>query len=451
MAFVFGLMNTAQSPSSVQSYSRQWAIATLALTLVIRGGVLLVTPGVFTTDPDGYRLLATNLVEHGTFGYGDAPTAYRPPLYPLLLVPCVALGDWSWVAIGLVHLTVGLATVWLTYRLGRRWGLGSYSFVAAVLVACDPILLNQSTLVMTETLAALLAVVGLLLLTAAAETPSPTRAMAASGALGLAVLCRPTFLIWAGLATLVMPWFATTGPQRLKVFGALVATVALVVAPWGIRNQLQFGRPIISTTHGGFTLLLGNNPSFYAYLHSGAWGSIWDADRFNADWAARAPFGSPAIELANDRRAYDEAWQHIADQPGTFLHACLVRVGRMWQPLPHRTNPAETPTARALRYAVGLWYLGELALAALGLVGLVWNRKSHEQAPLFRWERSRKAWLWGLLLVLSFTAVHMLYWTNMRMRAPLMPVVALAAGAAIGQLAERGYRPNSLQNKQLDI
>ena len=52
-----------------------------------------------------------------------------------------------------------MATVWLTYRLGQRWGY--LSLVVAVLVAFDPILLNQSTLVMTETLAALLAVAGL--------------------------------------------------------------------------------------------------------------------------------------------------------------------------------------------------------------------------------------------------------------------------------------------------
>lgn len=411
----------------------------------MRGSVLGLTPGVFTTDPDGYRLLATNLVEVGTFGQGDTPTAYRPPLYPVVLCPCVALGAWSLWAIGLVHLAFGVATVWLTYCLGRRWGLGRWSFMAAALVACDPILLRQSTLVMTETLATLLAVAGLLALTAAAEKPTAARAAVAGGALGLAVLCRPTFLIWTGLAALLLPWFAVAWPQRLKVFGTLAVTVTLVLTPWGIRNYLQFGRPIVSTTHGGFTLLLGNNPGFYEYLRTGAWGSIWDAERFNADWSARALKNGPAAELANDRRAYDEAWQQIADEPGTFVYACVVRVGRMWQLVPHRTNPAETATGWTVRWGIGAWYLGELVLAVLGLAEIVrGGRRENDAKPLAHRGKELRTWLWGLLLVLSFTAVHTVYWTNMRMRAPLVPVVALVACAAIGRIAGGRSRLNPL-------
>lgn len=41
----------------------------------------------------------------------------------------------------------------------------------------------------------------------------------------------------------------------------------------------------------------------------------------------------------------------------------------------------------------------------------------------------RLAWLWGMLLVLSLSCVHAIYWTDMRMRAVAMPVVALAAAA----------------------
>ena len=38
--------------------------------------------------------------------------------------------------------------------------------------------------------------------------------------------------------------------------GVLVLGLSLVVVPWGIRNLIVFGRPIITTTHGGYTLLL---------------------------------------------------------------------------------------------------------------------------------------------------------------------------------------------------
>jgi hypothetical protein len=35
-----------------------------------------------------------------------------------------------------------------------------------------------------------------------------------------------------------------------------VAAAGAVLAPWAIRNQLLLGRPVLTTTHGGQTLLL---------------------------------------------------------------------------------------------------------------------------------------------------------------------------------------------------
>jgi hypothetical protein len=41
----------------------------------------------------------------------------------------------------------------------------------------------------------------------------------------------------------------------------------------------------------------------------------------------------------------------------------------------------------------------------------------------------REPWVWGGLCVASLTLVHAVYWTNMRMRAPVMPIVCVAAAA----------------------
>lgn len=453
--------------SRARMTGRSGLLAVVAAAAVVRIAALAFIPGALATDPDGYRQLAENVMQHATFGFGDVPTAYRPPLYPLLLVPCLVFGPHARTAIAGLHVALGVATVWLTDRLGRRWGLGNYSLAAAALVACDPILLHQSTLVMTETLAALLAVVGLNVLSAAADRPSGLRWATAGACLGLAVLCRPTFLLFSLLAALALPWFAATAAQRLKGFLAFVAAFAVVLAPWALRNQVYFGRPIVATTHGGYTLLLGNNPGFYEYLRTGKQGSLWDATQFNRDWAGRAPRSGPAAELANDRRAYAEARQWIAREPRLFVYACLVRIGRLWQILPHQTNPNEAASRRGLRYLVGLWYSVELPLALMGVMWLLGRRVAPEQKSVPRptnatgWPGDLadavarrpaltltlprrgwrlKTWLWGVLLAGSFMAVHAVYWTNMRMRAPLMPAVALAAVVAAVELAERFSR-----------
>jgi len=87
--------------------------------LFFRAGALWLMSDALRTDPDGYRRLAVNLVEHGTFGQGDVPTAYRPPLYPMMLTGCVALGNCVRPAIGALHVTLGAATVGLVFLLAE--------------------------------------------------------------------------------------------------------------------------------------------------------------------------------------------------------------------------------------------------------------------------------------------------------------------------------------------
>lgn len=310
--------------------------------------------------------------------------------------------------------------------------------VAGLLVACDPILLNQQSLVMTETLAAFLSILALWRLARFDGAPSWFQAALAGGAIGLAVLCRPTFLPWLALAALVMlavsrnktpfrsPGRTTTRfPDfgfRLANFAGLVLGAAAVLSPWATRNYRVFGRPIVTTTHGGYTFLLGNNESFFRHLLSDRWGLPWRADQYHFASAGDADFqyraGDPTWELDQDRVFYHIACEHIRAAPVAFLSACVYRWGQLWSPLPHQLTAAESAARRALRYATCAWYCGVYLLVVMG----IWK---------LRWKLLARPWLWGLLLCLAFMAVHTLYWTNLRMRAPLVPFVALVAAAAV--------------------
>ncbi len=477
-----------------------WCGLVLGVVLV-RGGVL-VLPGALSDDPDGYRMLAENVVAHHCLGSGDNPTAYRPPLYPVLLAGCLALDPEGYVTIGLLHLATGLATVWLVWRLGVLWGLGRWAAVAAVLVAVDPILLVGSASVMTETVAALLTCLSLVCLTRVGERPTMGRVAVAGGCMALAILCRPTFLVWTAAVGFALAWIvgsrkvwkmgATAGLSSsvvdlsrentagqassgtrdqpvgssvgIRTFAVFVLSVVIVLAPWMVRNQIYFGRPVIGTTHGGYTLLLANNPSFYEYLGEGSWGSVWDASEFDREWGERMGDATPGDEVSRDRLAYSDGMRTIREQPRMFLYSCLVRMGRLWSPLPHQLSADETTARRLARYAVGAWYPVELSLAGVGLALVVLGRFGRRDAceklegggglsPSLalrvgvgcEW---RGTWLWGLLLAGSFTAVHAVYWTNIRMRAPLMPVVALAATVAIMQLKTvLGGRNSAVHNE----
>lgn len=411
--------------------------AAVALLLLGRVLALFLLADNLANDPDGYRLLADNVRAHATFGFGNRPTAYRPPLYPLLLVPFVATPRPAF-AIALLHLFLGAATIGLTYRLARRWRLApGASLLAAALVAWDPILLHQSTLVMTETLATLLAVLALLALTRLSDTGTTRDAALAGTCLALAALARPTFLVVFALALVAWPLLAPRA-RWLPTSAALLVAASVVLAPWVVRNWIHFGRPIVATTHGGYTLLLANNPSYYDYLRNAPWGAVWDPADFHAELALELPPpASPIDELAGDRRLRKLAVEHIRNEPAIFLWSCVVRVGNLYSPLPHAVGHGESPGRRALRYLVAAWYV---ALYGVALVGVVSLGRALYCGP----------WLWGLTLLAAFTLVHAVYWSNLRMRAPLMPVLALLAAAGCAVLWTRSSQRNPLPGEHFE-
>src|SRR3954469_21601736 len=103
----------------------RWFLAGLLLfTLLIRGGVLWAMRDNLQQDPDAYREIAENLLRYGDFALGKpspddgvsrpVPTAYRPPLYPVVLsnLPAADGHHMSLAKVAALHLGLGVATVW---------------------------------------------------------------------------------------------------------------------------------------------------------------------------------------------------------------------------------------------------------------------------------------------------------------------------------------------------
>jgi len=196
-----------------------------------------------------------------------------------------------------------------------------------------------------------------------------------------------------------------------------------VLSPWICRNYVALGRPIVATTHGGYTLMLGNNDGFYDFLQQSRWGDIWDSRELD-DGYNRIKQQLDDDEVQADRWAREQAITCIQRRGGMFVYSCAVRIGRLWGIVPHQVDSSESTAKRLARYAIGLWYVLVFLFAAIGV--------SSQGRRLFH-----SPWIWGLLVCLSFTAVHTVYWSNLRMRAPLMPVVAMAAALGAKRIAER--------------
>ncbi|MEZ5949889.1 MAG: hypothetical protein R3C12_11865 [Planctomycetaceae bacterium] len=103
------------------------------------------------------------------------------------------------------------------------------------------------------------------------------------------------------------------------------------------------------------------------------------------------------------------------------MRACLLRQARLWSPLPMGPEARELP--RFAGWVLIGFYGAVYGLACVGLVRIL----SHRAARAAVWP--------GLALVLTLTCVHLFFWTNARMRAPIMPVLAVWAEVHIGHTA----------------
>ena len=396
----------------------------LFLTALLRAAAGWALAPQLAEDPDSYLIIANNLVNRGSYSTSlpdqtPVPTAYRPPIYPWALACFGMLGkSVNPLIVGSLHVILGMVTIGLTWYLGQCWGLARGATLAAFLTLCDPLLLYQSGQVMTETMATCLVLVGLVALTRLSHRGDWQSACFAGATLGLSSLCRPSLLVWFLLSCGACMLLPVPRARKLACLATVALTGILVLAPWVIRNTVQFKRPIVTTTHGGYTLHLANNASFYRHLEAAPWGQIWDARNLpniaNTPALPKPSKLDPAGELNRDRLHYEAAWEAIRNKPRAFAWSCVVRLGRLWRLAPHQASTAESLPRRGLRWAVGLWYTGLFCLAVRGL----WTLKRKV------W---KTAWLWGILLALALTAVHSLYWSNVRMRAPVTPFLCLLA------------------------
>ncbi len=456
--------------------NRSWPnIVLVALIIIsfIRVAPLVVWFDDLQQDPDAYAALAEGWAASGTFGRisQDAngrhyvyPTAYRPPLYPYLLSWLTHL-DYSQYdaqqqihphklsrfAVALLHWILGVGTCWLTIQVALViTNHHALSVLSGLCVAVDPILLRQSSLLMTETLATFLAVAFLYWWS---KSDFNFGSLFVGGVLlGLSILCRPTAAIWVASLTI---WWGISLVRRnsnisLRQTTFLLATVALTITPWVIRNLIVFEKPIWATTHGGYTLLLANNPIIFDHFEKGSFSREWDEEKFHRRWAKRmhgdpstesfwmrdehsikepVPLKSPdrpwLSELKEDQLAHDAAMATIKRHPWSFALSIPTRIGWLWAFWPSLTQSGLTSTL-----LIGFWY-------ATFFIGLIILAAIHGKPTSENLQTMYPA----LLLIASLTLVHSIYWSNMRMRSVAMPSVYVVFASLLASRLRTHFRP----------
>lgn len=343
---------------------------------------------------------------------------HQEPLYPYLIGATYAVGLDSRAVVAW-QMALGVLANVLIYLLARRLAGDTAAAIAGMLaIGCGPLMFYEAVLLRAAPLAA----AGLAAAWLTTEALSSDRArwwLAAGAVTGLAILLKSTFLSYLLGVLCILAWTRRREPWALaRAAGAVVAGVAIVLAPLAIRNAIV-GQGLLSMSSVGW---LG-----FALTNA-------------ADWQARTgEFGRATAHLA--AIMHDSGGRFGAAVVATMkthdgvlgpIGQWLARFALVWHwyEVPNNTNVyfdgLHAPILRwmPVRFAV---------VAPPALVGLVVCAR-----------RLRSCW--PLYLLVASTLAPLVLFGNLSryrvvMLAPLVAFAAAAIVAVVGWIGRRRWMP----------
>ncbi len=417
------------------SETLRWRRVIFSAAFALRASVVAVA----LRDPsiplrsDDYLGFGRQLVESGRY----ASTNF-PPLYPALCAAAIRfLGDGALVSVLILQAVAGTLAIVLIERLARRFDHpGNGSLLVATLAALDPLLVIGTGFVLTEDLYTLLAISFVVVLVELDLGASGRRftlgCLAAGALLGLGMLTRSIGVVLLPVsAGILLSTYSASFRQRLRA-GVLVATAtALLVVPWCVRNQRNYGRFALSSSgaYNVAALIVGPARSRSLGQEASADLQVWSEELATLDPGTR----SNPYALAE--RARDVAVDWARAHPISLAKALVRSQLQLWFG-PGRNYWGSlfgVPIESLSGAFVATLVAGRVALALVAFGGS-W--------ALFRsgGERRRLALIAAGIVLLHALPVGSAGYS--RFLRPIVPWLALLAGLGLAPLACRaGFFP----------
>jgi 4-amino-4-deoxy-L-arabinose transferase-like glycosyltransferase len=339
------------------------------------------------------------------------PVFFKPPLYPFLLAQVWRLAGDSFWTLRLFSAICGAATCGLVWWLGRRWfgvrtALGAGLLYAlhsgAVYFDGEIVEIALATLVQVAALAAV----------ARADGRSRRDTLVAGVVLGLGVVARPTFFVFAAAA---LVWL---GRRRVA---PPVAGLLLAVLPVTLHNVVRGGDFVLVSSNAGLNFYLGNNPRADGRIAAAAElpANPGAAERAARDVAERTA-GHSLRPSEVSRFWLQKGLAYAGADPGRTLALAARKLFYCWNAAEIGDNEDIAGLMRHLPW-LGHLPVGAWLLCPLGLAGLV-------LAP-----RRRDLGLARLYVAAQIVAL-LPFFVVARFRLPWMPILALFAAWLVGAL-----------------
>jgi len=373
-------------------------------------------------DAAAYVRTARVLIDTGTYpAHVDPLPVFRAPGYPVFLV-LSTVGNPESIAIDkLWNAVLGALSVAMLALLARRvLGSGRAAVLAGGIAAVHPSFIVLSKDVQSEGLFVLCLLGAAHLFLKAHDESRGTCALWGGAILGLAILTRPSALVFLPL----LPFMALDlrGKARMKVSSLAIAACLLVVGPWTLRNAFVYHAWLPVNDQMGLVLYQGNsemNERYYRLRTRSeyeAWTRYVSAEIETGSIHALAgpPGTNPGVRSRALARA---AVDWMRQDPGRTL-SLLGHKAADWL----RPWPSPFRWSQSVVIAVGA-YNTLLGIAAV--FGLYW-------AP------RRGLTVAALVVLVTTMAIHVLLLTIWRYRIVYWdPVLVIYASCGIARLSAR--------------
>ena len=288
---------------------------------LLRLAFVLLSGKLQDTEYWEYGQLAQQLLAgHGySFPFTDAklqflpeqyyPSSLMPPGYVFFLLPFLLISDAFLRNLLLFSMQTALSllAMYLVYRWSEKHFEKPLALLILLLQALYPELI-YAVCTVGPTIWFHLLFAGLLYGLSEKKHPALNGAVAA-----MLVLMRAEALLPTGL--LIMNAYL---PKQKKAFLIFALTLICCLLPWLIRNQLQFGKPMLSAS-AGVNFFRGNNP-----VEIGEW------PVFSKDKEQRLRAEPVSYEQKIDSMSMQQAKAWITENPAAFLVRLPEKLARFW-------------------------------------------------------------------------------------------------------------------------
>jgi hypothetical protein len=397
-----------------QPYPRRALFVIFGLALL---GRLMALLSVVTSHPHNWLfshpwemgLLANSLL-HGQgysspFGGSTGPTAFIAPGYPTLIAGIFLIfGAFTFasaLAIMGMHIVVSLITIWLMMHVARTMLDSRTATVAGAFWAISPPLFFVPAIFWESSLSEC-ALIGIIALALHYWRDSTTAHWIILGAsCGIIALINPALLF---CLIAIMGWlaFQTRRVSRTAPILGLL-TLAIVFAPWPIRNAVRFHAFIPLRSTVGFEMWMGNRPGATGRLDESIFPMFNQHELSSYNAMGEVAYVQSKSQLASD---------YIRSHPGAFLRMTARRFYRFWAGTGNVTSSSTYEIHAVLTTILGF----------IGL-GLIYRRRSRAFAILMA--------LPLILFPLPYYVTH----AEFRYRLNIDPILTVLAAYAVTEMA----------------